>query len=61
MKEKDRFSLRPMNKDEAYVDLIKLLKALPNIPLSNQNLSEIVYELKKKYNVTTKKWTLKKD
>lgn len=50
-----------MNKDEAYVDLIKLLKALPNIPLSNQNLSEIVYELKKKYNVTTKKWTLKKD
>jgi hypothetical protein len=39
-------------KREAEKDLIELLKIMPNIPLvQNQNLSEMVYGLRVKYNV----------
>ena len=36
-------------------ELIMLLETLPNIPLaSNQELSEMVYSLKRKYKISTK-------
>jgi hypothetical protein len=40
--------------NEAKNDLIKLLKTIPKVSLAqNQNLSEFLYELRKKYNVPT--------
>lgn len=48
-------SKKSISADETKKDLISLLEIMPNISLSqNQQLCEMLYELKKKYNINKK-------